>query len=296
MTIAITGVGAVGPAEAVSLEALAPALRSRAARAEQLAQLALCAVGRALDDASLTVSDGPAREGIGIVLGTAFGCFLTNAAFQRRLADGGVTAASPRLFAATVANAAAGEASIAYRLGGPAVTLTAGAASGLVAVGHAGDLLRCGHATVIVAGGVDALGAPLEGWLRETYGRAPSGDDGSGAAAILVLEPEPLARRRGARVVATVVGAGYGYAEPMVGDEEGVGGAVEQALAEARLEPAALGQRVFIAGVSAPGLGAAGPLALLRALDELPPGAAALVAQRCESGHAAALVVRRAAA
>src|SRR5207237_450769 len=73
----------------------------------------------------------------GIVLGTAFGCFLTNAAYQRRLAAEGPPGASPRLFAATVSNAAAGELAIAYRLAGPAVTVTAGGASGLAALGEA---------------------------------------------------------------------------------------------------------------------------------------------------------------
>src|SRR5262245_65835715 len=116
--------------------------------------------------AGLRSIDGDPRPRLGIVLGTAFGCLLTNAAFQRRFADGGPSAASPRLFAATVSNAAAGELAIAYRLGGPAITLTAGGVAGLAAVGHALDLLRTGHAEVLVAGGMDAVDAPLERWIH----------------------------------------------------------------------------------------------------------------------------------
>src|SRR5439155_1231844 len=87
-----------------------------------------------------------------------------NAAYQRRLAAEGPAGASPRLFAATVSNAAAGELAIAYRLAGPAVTVTAGGASGLAALGEAIELIRAGRADVVVAGGVDALGGAVADW------------------------------------------------------------------------------------------------------------------------------------
>src|SRR4030095_8234517 len=128
------------------------------------------------------------RPGHGIVLGTAFGCFLTNAAYQRRIATEGVRVASPRLFAATVSNAAAGEIGIAYRLGGPAVTVSAGAAAGLVAIGHAMDLMASGRADLVGTGGTDAAWPSLERWLADaglTIGEGPIRD----AAAIVVLEP-----------------------------------------------------------------------------------------------------------
>ncbi|HTD25438.1 MAG TPA: beta-ketoacyl synthase N-terminal-like domain-containing protein, partial [Candidatus Elarobacter sp.] len=148
--VAITGAGAVTSRD-VSTAALPEAVRARATRTERVTQLVLLAGGRALAAAGLEASDGAPRPRLGVVLGTAFGCFLTNAAYQRRLGEGGPAAASPRLFAATVSNAAAGELAIAYRLGGPLVTLTAGAASGLGAVGHAADLVRTGRADALVA-------------------------------------------------------------------------------------------------------------------------------------------------
>src|SRR5207244_11772102 len=131
--VAITGVGAVTSWD-VALASLPEGVRARATRAERVTQLVLLAAGRALVAAGLEATDGAPRPRLGVVLGTAFGCFLTNAAFERRLLEGGPAAASPRLFAATVSNAAAGELAIAYRLGGPSVTLTAGGASGLRAL------------------------------------------------------------------------------------------------------------------------------------------------------------------
>ena len=250
------------------------------------------------------------------MLGTAFGCFLTNAAFERRLLEGGPAAASPRLFAATVSNAAAGELAIAYRLGGPSVTLTAGGASGIVALGHAADLVRSGRADALVAGGADALDDDLRRWLAAgglDPGRAPAE-----GAAVLVLERAELARARGRAVLGTVEGVAAGFEPDAAGARagEGLAAAVATALGEAGVAPSeirvlvsaappaladlesrALGgvaPRTVVRPKDALGetFGAAGALGVLAALAEAPPGAALLVLDVCASGHVAALVAR----
>src|SRR5439155_1227691 len=224
--VAITGAGAVTSRD-VSLDALPEAVRARAARAERVTQLVLAAAGRALMAAGLDATDGEPRPRLGVVLGTAFGCFLTNAAYERRLLGGGPAAASPRLFAATVSNAAAGELAIAYRLGGPSVTLTAGAASGLVALGHAADLVRAGDADAVVAGGADALDDDLRRWLAAgglDCGRAPAE-----GAALVVLEHAD--RARGRAVLGTVEGVGAGFEPDPAG--EGAGAGIAAAVATA---------------------------------------------------------------
>jgi 3-oxoacyl-[acyl-carrier-protein] synthase II len=341
-SVAITGAGAVtaagadpgswlrGPAGKVAtgatcevpLATLPEAVRSRAARAERVTQLVLAAGGAALASAGLDAGEGPPRPRYGTVLGTAFGCFLTNAAYQRRLAEGGPAAASPRLFAATVSNAAAGELSIAYRLGGPAVTLSAGAASGLTALGHAVDLLRAGRADALVAGGMDALDAVLDRWLAD--GGLAIGRPAAEAAGLLVLEPLATARARGVRALGTVDGCGLGFEPDPAGRDAGQG--LAQAIMAALAEAVASGDTIGLVVAAAPPalaalerhaleatlgtrsppvtrpkdmlgetFGAAGPLGLLAALSEAPRGAAALVLDVCASGHVAAAVVRGAA-
>lgn len=309
--VAITGAARVGDATlAGALEALPEAVRARAVRAERVTQLALAAAGGALAQAGHAALDGPLRAQHGVALGTAFGCFLTNAAYQRRLAADGARAASPRLFAATVSNAAAGEVSIAFRLGGPAVTVTAGAAAGLLAIGHAADLVASGRAAAMVAGGMDARGADLDRWL---------GDGGLGgaamreAAAVVVLEPAEAAGR-----CAAVLGHAAGFAPP--GDGAAVAAVLRCALADAGVAPADLaGVTLDAAGDSAEDaeralhemlgaaascrrvagddrtgtLAAAGPLALLAALAAAPAQAPVLIVQVCPSGHLAALVAAR---
>ncbi len=315
--VAITGTGVITPVGSLParFEALPEPVRVRAVRAERVTQLAFVAAYAALTEAALIATDGPPRPRLGIVLGTAFGCFLTNAAFERRFLEGGPAGASPRLFAATVSNAAAGELSIAYRLGGPCVTLSAGGASGSLALGHAADLLRAGRADAVLAGGIDAIGDDLLGWMGG--GGLDAEPPVTEAAAVVVLETLPSARSRGAPILGTVDGCASGFDPRDRGWGSGLAAAIESALAEARVTPSELhclvsrssdGHRgiALALGDSAPALtaravpgetlAAAGPLGLLAAFAEAPPGAPVLVLDVCASDHVAALVARRAGA
>ena len=302
----------VDGALATAVARLPDAVRARAARAERLSQLALAAAWRALSDAGRLQQDGEPRATCGISLGTAFGCFLTNAAYQRRLALDGARSASPRLFAATVSNAAAGEVSIACRLGGPAVTVTAGGAAGLLAIGHGADLVADGRAEVVVAGGVDARGPDLERWLGDGgLGHcAPTMREGAG---VVVLEASPTGMP-----VGRVLGHAAGFSAP--GESSHAGALVSRALddagamgsevarvalvgARAAAPPVVRALRAMLGPVQlvtpSPGgetFAAAGPLALVDALAAAPPGRLVVVLQLCPSGHAAALVAAREAA
>jgi 3-oxoacyl-[acyl-carrier-protein] synthase II len=318
--IAITGAGVVTPggASAVALDHLPDAVRARAARVERVTQLALAAGGTALAAAGLGL-DGGRHERLGIVLGTAFGCLLTNAAYQRRLAGGGAAAASPRLFAATVSNAAAGELAIAFGLAGPGITLSAGVAAGTAAVDHACDLLAAGRADAVVAGGVDAVDEALGRWLAA--GGLALGRPAVEAAAVLVLEPRAVAAARGAEALGVVLGHAIGF-EPAPGGATagaGLGAAIGRALTDAGVHAsdlglvvtgappglAALEERALagaLGGAAPPRvapktrlgetLGAGGPLGVLAALAEAPAGVPVLVCDVCPSGHVGALVAR----
>lgn len=306
-----------GTLDAVPLDELPEPSRGRAARAERMTQLLLAAAIPALADAGVLVLDGPVRPRLGAVVGTALGCFLTNAAFQRRLAESGAGGASPRLFAATVSNAAAGELAIAARLGGPSITVSAGAAAGLVALAEAADLVRGGQAETLVAAGVDAHGAAVAAFVADGGLRVP-GPLGEAAGA-LVVETDAGARRRGARVHGRLVGWAVGF-EPDADAGAPTGLALAEtigrALAQADLAPARLarvvapgghagvdrGVRLALGDVATPAdpvraalgetLAAHGPLAVQHALATAAAGDAVLVVDACPSGHLAAVVVR----
>ena len=212
-----------------------------------------------------------------------------------------------------MANAAAGELAIAYRLAGPAVTITAGGASGLAALGEAIELIRAGRADVVIAGGVDALGTALADWLGAVgldFGRPPAE-----AGAVLVLERPGRARTELGRLAGHASGFEPDSMDPAAG--EGLAGVIDAACADAGLSPrdvavvvsgtppplAALEARALAQAlggrrprlmspktVFGETLGAAGSLALLAALSEAAPGRPVLVLDACPSGHVAALV------
>jgi 3-oxoacyl-(acyl-carrier-protein) synthase len=313
--VAITGGALLAPGGGPLPTAVLPTeLRERISRLERFSGLALATGFSALGDAGLAA---PAqRERAGVVLGTAFGCFLTNAEYQQRFAAGGAAAASPRLFAATVSNAAAGEVSIALGLAGPGITLTAGSASGTLALGHAAALVAAGDSDVVLAGGVDAVGPALAAFLDA--GGLPVGGPVDEAAAFVVLEPVPAARRRGRRVRGVVLGYGAGFEpDPAAEDAgEGLAHAVRTALALAgtsvtvvasaappvtralveRTVGSVLGKtsvrRLAFAGAVGHSLGAAGPRTMLRVLESEAPGTTVLIADACASGHVGALILR----
>lgn len=335
MSVVVSGAGAVtalgadpagwttpgrpGAALTLELGALAASVRTRVERAERVTQLLAVAVARALEQAGLAEVDGPPRGDVGIVVGTAFGCFLTNAAYQRRLAAGGTAAASPRLFAATVSNAAAGELGIGYRLGGPTITLTAGAASGSAAVGCALDLVRRGRVAAVVAAGADAFGAPLDRWLAD--GGLAAGRPTAEAAAAVVLEPARRAEVRGVRALGTLDGYATGFCpDPAAGhapwhallthalaDAGAAGSDVDvvvhgappaQTDDEAAAVRAVVGgdvQRLLPKERLGETFGAAGVLGALAALAAGGRGPG-LVLDACASGHLGALVLRGAPA
>ena len=327
MEVVVTGAGAVVERGAethlpgalgldadgsVPLGHLPEVVRGRASRAERVTQLLLAAGGRALATAGFDAA-AAAETRAGIVVGTAFGCFLTNAAYQRRVAAGGQPAASPRLFAATVSNAAAGELAIAYRLGGPAVTVTAGGASGLTALGEAMEAIRAGRADVVVAAGVDATGDALAEWLAATGGAYGAPPAEAGAAVVLertgrrgpevcrlaghasAFEPEPAGAAAGdglaAAIAAACADAGVAPADIAL-----VVSAAPPPLAslEARALAAALGgcrPRLLIPKRAfGETFGAAGVLGVLAAGAEAGRGEPVLVLDVCPTGHVAALV------
>jgi len=320
--IAITGGHTVQPAgAALPMEDVAASVRERIARVERLSALSLLAAAGALDAARL--DDRVPHERVGVVLGTAFGCFLTNAEYERRFAAGGVPAASPRLFAATVSNAAAGEVAIAFGLAGPGITLTAGAASGTVALSHAVNALdpvqpRADVTPVlaVLAGGVDAVDAALSAWIDA--GGFVAERPLACAASLLVLEPLAAARRRGAAIRGTILGCAVGFEPaPLVPHAgAGLGAAIARAIersgvpaaaiegivssgrpalrgGEERALAAVFGDRATPSRADAPDvLAAAGPRAVLDAVATPPAGTVTLVVDACTSGHVAAMVVR----
>jgi 3-oxoacyl-[acyl-carrier-protein] synthase II len=192
-------------------------------RMPRLTQMAIVAAKQALGD---SVFD-PTR--VGVVLGTGLGTLDETIGFMQGYIDGGPEAASPLLFPYSVMNAAAGQMAVELKLRGVNSTINHRDTSPLAALGLACDLLALGRADAIVVGGVDELSAPVRAGYRLFGGISPTSSmrpydatrDGllpSEGAAIILIEREDDARRRGVHIHAIIDGrAESGESRPRIG-------------------------------------------------------------------------------
>ncbi len=173
---------------------------ARSRRLDFAARLATVVVEQALQES------GPPREGIGIVLGSAFGSVDGCAAFMHRIFERGPRLASPAEFPNLVPSAPVGHVSIYGSLHGPAFGTSNLAVSGEGAVVQACQFVAAGEAARIVAGSAEPRSVIAERVLSALFddGPARSGRSREDVAAAVVLEAEDLALSRSARILARV--------------------------------------------------------------------------------------------
>ncbi len=213
---------------------------------DRTAQLLLAAAQRALESSGWTPELRKEREA-GLVLGTNFCSVRTIAEFDRRGLQLGPSYVSPFDFANSVINAAAGQTAIWHDLRGVNSTLSAGEASGLMAIASAADLIRTGRADALLAGGAEEL------CFESFFGYHRSGRLGQGfpfdtrrdgfalaeGAALLMLEEAESAAARGARVLGEVMGTGSAF--DAASDGTALARAIRLALEDAGVSPEEIG-------------------------------------------------------
>ena len=232
---------------------LAAVLGPRPARTlDRFAALAVLAGREAAASAGLAPAERPER--VGVVLGSGLGGLGVHEAGARVHADRGPSRVSPYLAAAVIANAAA--AAVCRDLGcrGPSLAPVSACASGTDAVGLAADAVRLGRADAVLAGASDA---PLTSALLASLAASGAVAAGGGTdasrplsadrdglvpgegAAVLVLEEREAALRRGAPLLAEVVGYGAAsdahHVTAPAPDGRGAAAAVRAALHDAGL-------------------------------------------------------------
>jgi 3-oxoacyl-[acyl-carrier-protein] synthase II len=216
---------------------------------DRTARLLLVAAHQALEASGWTPGLRT-REQAGLVLGTMYCSVRTIAEFDRRAVQAGPSHASPLDFANSVINAAAGQAAIWHGLPGVNSTISAGTASGLLALATATDLIRTGRSGALLAGGVEEL--CFESFVAFLRAGRLSGSDGrpvpfdarrdgmalAEGAALLALEEAGEAERRGAPVLAEILGHGSAF-DPTGGEQaaDTLERAVRLALEDAGLGP-----------------------------------------------------------
>lgn len=230
-----------------------------ARRLDRFTQFALVAGEEAFRDAGLDAANLPvAVERCGSIVGSGIGGLSEFEAQHTNLMEKGPSRISPFTIPKLMANAAAGHLSIKYGLKGPSSAIATACASAANAMGEAYRQIALGWADLVITGGSEAAMTPmgLGGFasLRAlstrnedpTRASRPFDKDRDGfvlseGAGILIFEAEDVARKRGARIYAEVLG--YGMSSDgghiTAPDEEGRGAAlaIRGCLEDAGLNP-----------------------------------------------------------
>ncbi|QEV21772.1 beta-ketoacyl-[acyl-carrier-protein] synthase family protein [Streptomyces alboniger] len=197
--------------EVPSVPAAGQRLRGRLDRATTLA---LNAAEEAIEGAGLSLTEHDAYR-MGVAVGTSVGGLERGEEFHwDLLRDGPGAPRRDRLFHYPLYTSA-DALSIAFQLKGPKVVISNACAAGSNSIGFAADAIRDGRADIMIAGGVDVLDIlslagfdslnALDPAPCAPYSRSTGLNIGEGAA-ILVLESESSARRRGAAILAHLLG------------------------------------------------------------------------------------------
>ena len=187
-------------------------------------QFALAAAAEAMAHAGFTVSDAESPR-VGVYIGSGIGGFDVIEREHKNLLEGGPRKISPFFIPATIVNLAAGHVSIRYKARGPNSATCTACTSSAHAVGDSFRLVQRGDADVMISGGAEAAITPLGvGGFAAMRALSTRNDEpqrasrpfdlgrdgfvvGEGAG-VLILEELEHARRRGATILAEVIGYG----------------------------------------------------------------------------------------
>ncbi|MGW8161830.1 MAG: beta-ketoacyl-ACP synthase II [Desulfobulbales bacterium] len=220
-------------------------------------QYALAAAGMALKDAGLTIDAANANR-IAVYTGNGIGGLPTIEKYHKISLERGPRKITPFFIPMVISNMSAGQISIVYGAKGPNLSVTTACAAGTHAVGEAFRSISRGDCDVAITGGSESTICPLaiggfnamKALSRQNehpekacrpFDRDRDGFIISEGGGMLILEELEYARRRGADIIAEVVGfglSGDGYhmaAPPEDGD--GAVRCMRMALDDAGLVP-----------------------------------------------------------
>lgn len=224
---------------------------------ERFVHFAVAASLQAVEQARLNI-DVTNAEGIGVVIGVGLGGLNTLLSQYQVFIERGADRVSPFLIPMMIADMAAGQVAILLGAKGPNFCTTSSCASSSDAVGDAFEIIRRGDAQAMITGGSEAVINPLTiaGFnaaralsirnhepqkASRPFDAERDGFIMGEGAAILILESLPFATKRGALILAEVVGYGaagdaYHITQPADGGEGGAR-SMRIALKGAGLEP-----------------------------------------------------------
>jgi 3-oxoacyl-[acyl-carrier-protein] synthase II len=232
-----------------------------ARRIDRFAQFALVAAESAVKDSGIDFGTLP-PERCGVFIGSGIGGLNEFEEQHRNLLQKGARSISAFTIPKLMVNAGSGQVSIKYGLKGPCSATATACASAANAMGDALKIIQNGWADVMVTGGSEAAITHMGlGGFANMRALSTRNDDPARAsrpfdrdrdgfvlaegAGVIVIEAEEVARARGARVYAELLGYGMSADGTHITapDEEGRGGAraMRMCLEDGRTDPSEIG-------------------------------------------------------
>ena len=198
--------------------------RKEAKRLALYSQYAIVSAMKALDNAALEITDDIADR-TGVIVGSGIGGIEVFEEQVERLNSRGPRRVSPFFIPMMISNMAAGNVAIYSGAKGPNMNTVTACASATTAIGEAFETIKRGAADIMIAGGTEASITPSAvagfGNMKALSTRndepkkasRPFDKDRDGfvigeGAGIVILETLESAKKRGANIIAEVVGYG----------------------------------------------------------------------------------------
>ena len=196
-----------------------------AKRLDLFCHYAVVASDEALAQAGLTEAQGIDETRAGVIVSSGISGLTTIEEQIRSLAEKGPKGVSALSIPMMISNMASGYVAIRHHLKGPNFCIVTACASGLHSIGEAYWMIVRGDADVMVCGGTEAVVEPFSlagfGSLKALsannedpeHASRPFDKDRDGfvpaeGAGVLVMESEDPAKKRGANILAEIVGYG----------------------------------------------------------------------------------------
>ena len=225
---------------------------------DRFTHLAMGAADEALRSAGFGEFDEEMKVRTGTILGVGIGGLLTIENTAKVLAEKGPSRITPYFIPAAISNLAPGQISLKHGLRGTNFAVTSACSSGAHAIGEAFRTIARGELDACLAGGTEAAVTPLGvGGFAAMRALTKRNDDPQRASrpwdvdrdgfiiaegsGLIFLEELEQAKRRGATIIAEIVGYGasadaYHLTQPAP-EGEGAQRAMRAALKDAKLAP-----------------------------------------------------------
>ncbi|MDH6132239.1 3-oxoacyl-[acyl-carrier-protein] synthase II [Kitasatospora sp. MAA4] len=226
-------------------------------RIDPFARYALAAAVEAVEAAKIEFDEELAPR-VGVQIGSGYGPSTVQSQVTLGLLEHGPRRVGPFTSAASAIDSAAGEIALRFGAKGPSGAISTACASGTSAIGEAMRWIQYGACDVVLAGGADdsvtrsdiASACSARALSRRNddpenacrpFDKERDGFIMASGAGVLVLEEAERAMRRGAPILAELVGYGASTDayHPTAPHPEGAGAqqALRAALADARIDP-----------------------------------------------------------